>query len=384
MFLHNLKYSLKTLFKNKTLIFWTFAFPLILGTLFQMAFQDIEKNETLDTISIAIVEEKENNIKNIFEELEIEDKKMFSIFYGNEEEAKEKLEQSEISGYLILSDTPKIIVKENGINQTILKYVVGEIIETEEIMNNMITYEISQNGVLTNEFYQTLYENIKKIELENKIEIKDISSRNLSYTLIEFYTLIAMTALYGGILGLYLINQNLANQSSNGKRIAVSPASKRTIIISSALAGYIVQLIGIALLFLYTIFALHINYGEHFFFILLLTLIGCLAGLSMGIMIASILKINETTKTGIVIAFTMLGCFLSGMMGITMKYIVDKNIPILNIINPANMITDGLYSLYYYETLDRYYFNIISLIIFSCFMLALSMQSLRRQKYDSI
>ena len=67
-----------------------------------------------------------------------------------------------------------------------------------------------------------------------------------------------------------------------------------------------------------------------------------------------------------------------------MKYIVDKNIPILNIINPANMITDGLYSLYYYETLDRYYFNIISLIIFSCFMLALSMQSLRRQKYDSI
>ncbi len=384
MFLHNLKYSLKTLFKNKTLIFWTFAFPLILGTLFQMAFQDIEKNETLDTISIAIVEEKENNIKNIFEELEIEDKKMFSIFYGNEEEAKEKLEQSEISGYLILSDTPKIIVKENGINQTILKYVVGEIIETEEIMNNMITYEISQNGVLTNEFYQTLYENIKKIELENKIEIKDISSRNLSYTLIEFYTLIAMTALYGGILGLYLINQNLANQSSNGKRIAVSPASKRTIIISSALAGYIVQLIGIALLFLYTIFALHINYGEHFFFILLLTLIGCLAGLSMGIMIASIFKINENTKTGIVIAFTMLSCFLSGMMGITMKYIVDKNIPILNIINPANMITDGLYSLYYYETLDRYYFNIISLIIFSCFMLALSMQSLRRQKYDSI
>lgn len=384
MFLHNLKYSLKTLFKNKTLIFWTFAFPLILGTLFQMAFQDIEKNETLDTISIAIVEEKENNIKNIFEELEIEDKKMFSIFYGNEEEAKEKLEQSEISGYLILSDTPKIIVKENGINQTILKYVVGEIIETEEIMNNMITYEISQNGVLTNEFYQTLYENIKKIELENKIEIKDISSRNLSYTLIEFYTLIAMTALYGGILGLYLINQNLANQSSNGKRIAVSPASKRTIIISSALAGYIVQLIGIALLFLYTIFALHINYGEHFFFILLLTLIGCLAGLSMGIMIASIFKINENTKTEIVIAFTMLSCFLSGMMGITMKYIVDKNIPILNIINPANMITDGLYSLYYYETLDRYYFNIISLIIFSCFMLALSMQSLRRQKYDSI
>ncbi|HAB66505.1 MAG TPA: ABC transporter permease, partial [Firmicutes bacterium] len=39
---------------------------------------------------------------------------------------------------------------------------------------------------------------------------------------------------------------------------------------------------------------------------------------------------------------------------------------------------------YYYDTLDRYYFNLISLIIFSAILLALSVYSLRRQKYDSI
>lgn len=78
------------------------------------------------------------------------------------------------------------------------------------------------------------------------------------------------------------------------------------------------------------------------------------------------------------------GCFLSGMMGITMKYIVDKNIPIVNKINPASMITDGFYSLYYYDTLDRYFFNIASLLIFALIMIAISYFSLRRQKYDSI
>ena len=76
--------------------------------------------------------------------------------------------------------------------------------------------------------------------------------------------------------------------------------------------------------------------------------------------------------------------FFAGMMGITMKYIVDKNIPILNKLNPANMITDGFYSLYYYDTLDRYYFNIISLLIFSIVLIGFSILSLRRQKYDSI
>ena len=43
MFIHNLKYSLKVLFKNKGLIFWTFVFPIILGTLFKMAGLDENK-----------------------------------------------------------------------------------------------------------------------------------------------------------------------------------------------------------------------------------------------------------------------------------------------------------------------------------------------------
>lgn len=80
----------------------------------------------------------------------------------------------------------------------------------------------------------------------------------------------------------------------------------------------------------------------------------------------------------------MLGCFFSGMMGITMKYMIDKNIPIINKMNPASMITDGFYSLYYYDTLNRYWFNIYSLLIFSAIMLGLSILSLRRQKYDNI
>lgn len=80
----------------------------------------------------------------------------------------------------------------------------------------------------------------------------------------------------------------------------------------------------------------------------------------------------------------MFGCFLSGMMGVTMKYTIDKNIPLLNKINPASMITDGFYALYYYDTLDRYYLNIVSLLIFAFILIAISSFSLRRQKYDSI
>ncbi len=75
---------------------------------------------------------------------------------------------------------------------------------------------------------------------------------------------------------------------------------------------------------------------------------------------------------------------LSGMMGITMKYVIDKNVPILNKINPANMITDGFYALYYYDTPERFFMNLISLILFSLVLFLISIVILRGEKYDSI
>lgn len=202
--------------------------------------------------------------------------------------------------------------------------------------------------------------------------------------MIEFYTLIAMTALYGGMLSMFSINQSMPNLSNKGKRIAVSQTKKSTIIFSSLLASYIVQLIGMVIVFIYTIFVLNINYGENLGLIILLALIGSFAGLSLGLFVGAVLKTNENNKMGILVAFTMLGCYFSGMMGITMKYIIDKNIHIINKLNPASMITDGFYSLYYYNTLNRYWFDIISIIIFSVVLVTIAVFSLRRQKYDSI
>lgn len=43
MFAHHFKYTLVTLLRKKSLIFWTFAFPIILALLFNFAFSDIEK-----------------------------------------------------------------------------------------------------------------------------------------------------------------------------------------------------------------------------------------------------------------------------------------------------------------------------------------------------
>ncbi len=396
MFIHNFKYALKTLFRDKMLIFWTFAFPIILGTFFNMAFSNIENSEKLEIIDIAIVDNDEFQNNELFKEAfktlsdEENEDRLFNTKYVTEEEAKQLLEKDEITGYMILEeDNPKVVVTTSGINETILKYVVEEITTSGQIVESLMDKEINKelsSGVynLYNLDYEKIYKNVLEKTQNQEAKITDISNNNLSYTMIEFYTLIAMACLYGGILGMVAINKNLANMSSNGKRVSIAPTPKGKVIFSSILASYITQLVGLTLLFIYTIFVLKVDYGTNLPLIILLGIVGSLAGLSMGLAIGTILKANENVKTGIVIAVTMFGCFLSGMMGITMKYIIDKNASIINKINPASMITDGFYSLYYYDTLDRYYFNIISLLIFAIIMVIISYTSLRRQKYDSI
>jgi len=358
-----------------------------------MAFSNIEKNEKLNIIDIAVVHDENFNndeiFKQAFENLSDEknENRIFNTKFVDETTAKELLENKEIVGYLkIEDDTPKVVVKSSGINETVFKYVTEEISSTAEIVKNKAEYNIKKemtSGNFNIDF-EKIYQDVLNLVQNQEVNIKDISSSNLSYTMIEFYTLIAMACLYGGILGMTAINQNLANMGSIGKRVGVSPVSKMKLVFSSLIAGYITQLIGVALLFVYTMFVLKVDYGNNLPLIILLAMVGSLAGLSMGMFIATIFKTNENNKTGIIISVTMLGCFLSGMMGITMKYIVDKNVPILNKINPASMITDGFYSLYYYDTLNRFWFNFSSLLIFSAVMIVFSYFSLRRQRYDSI
>ena len=394
MFINNFKYSFKVLIRNKGLIFWTFAFPILLGLFFYLAFSDIENKENFKQIDIAVIENKEFQNDEFYKEAikVLSDKnnssRIFNTKYVSKKDAEGKLKNKKISGYLeFTNDNVNITVNSSGVNETIIKYVVSELKSDKKIMNDLVRRKVikSQNNSYDKIInYEEIYNNVIKILNEDNVKLNNISNENLSYTMIEYYTLIAMACLYGSMLSMYITNFKLANMNSVGKRISLSPTSKTKLLLSSLLSSYLVQLIGLILLFIFTIFVIKVDYGNNLPLVIALSLVGSLSGLTLGVFVASKFKVSEGSKIGILISVIMLGSFLSGMMGITMKYVIDKNIPIINKLNPVNMITDGLYSLYYYNTLDRYYFNIISLVTFSIIMMILSINSLRRQKYDSI
>lgn len=374
MFYHNFKCSLKILLKNKGLVFWTFVFPIILGIFFNMAFSDIDKKEKFNSIDIAVVSSEDFNNNVIFKQSieflsdEKSDNKMFNTVYTSKKKATYLLENNKIDGYLtFFGDNVNITIKKNGVNQTILKYIIEDINSNKKILAEA----------------SNISETLSLIK-NNSVKLNNITNKNLGFSMIEYYTLIAMACLYGSMLSMYVLNYSQANISSVGKRVSISSSKKTSLLLSGFFASYVVQLIGIFLLLFVTLFLFKVDYGNNLIYVFILSLFGSLAGLALGIAISSINNISEVTKNGILISIIMFCCFLSGMMGVSMKYIIDKNIPFLNKINPANMITDGFYSLYYYDNLNRFYFNLLSLFIFSIIMILISLRNLRRQEYDSI
>ena len=145
MFKHNLKYSLKILLKNKSLIFWTFVFPILLGTLFKMAFSNIENSETLKIIDIAIVNDAEfNNDVTLKETIKYlsdvtNEDQLFNTKYVDKDSANKLLESDDISGYIeVINGKVSVYVNKSGINETILKYVVDEVIRNNKVYENFI------------------------------------------------------------------------------------------------------------------------------------------------------------------------------------------------------------------------------------------------------
>lgn len=399
MFWHNFKYTLQIIFRDHALVFWTFAFPIILGAFFYLAFSNITSSESLNIINIAVVDNETWQNDQIFrpalDELSSDGSadQLFHTQYVSRDTADQLLADGEISGYLLLEptkaspstetssvpsaaifhapalNTPTIFADKSDINSTILQFAIESIAEQASIIETVAKEDPARLAALAH------------VHVANLV---DQSGSNLDYTMIEYYSLIAMSCLYGGLIGMVAVNQLLANMSTSGKRIAVSPASKSLLILGATLASYIVQLLGLALLFSFLIFVLHVDFGASLFPVVLLSLVGSFAGLALGIFLASTVRSNPNLKVGLVLAITMTGCFFAGMMGPSMKYVIDTNLPLLNRVNPANLITDGFYALYYYDTFDRYWGNIITLVIISLAMLAVAVYSLRKEQYDRL
>ena len=67
-----------------------------------------------------------------------------------------------------------------------------------------------------------------------------------------------------------------------------------------------------------------------------------------------------------------------------MKYIIEKNLPIVNRINPAAIISDCFYSICVFDDMSMYIRCIASMVVWTVVLAASSIIVLRREKYANL
>jgi len=384
--MHLFKIRLKCLLRNKPTIFWTLLFPLLLSTLFYFAFNNMANLDSFETINIGIVESEAEGFDDFVEFISHveykEGSKMFKVILNNQDDAIVQLKENKISGYIEYSHINQenniiLTIKNSGINETILKTFLDDYVQASASIKSIMT---KSGGTVD---IETLLEQISN--QNNYIVEKGSGNNSPNLILIYFYSLLAMALIYGGIWGTNEIVNLQANLSSKGMRISVGPTKRLKLLLINMSCAFIIHFAEILIFLFYFSVVLGISFGSNTPLIILLCILGSFTGISFGAFIGiSLKKASQEFKITLTSMIGVFGGFLSGMMYANIKYWISTNIPILSYINPVNVMTDGLYSLYYFPTLERYFLNIIILVIMCIVFVAGTYINFRRDNYESL
>jgi len=381
MFAHIYLYRLKCIVRDKQVVFWTLLFPILLAVLFEMAFSNITKGEVFKEIKIAVVDNEAFRKDIHFQEAlkavstEADGSRLFDIRYASKEDCINLLKDGEIEGYIYCENGIHLEIKNNGLNETIIKSFLDDYQQTAATLQTVMAQnpEAMQKGLI---------DEIAK----RKDYLKEVAaSHSEPDTAVHyFYTLLAMACMYGSFWGLKEIYAIQGNQSAQGARVCAAPTQKMRAFAASLLAAVTAQAAIILIVLLFLIFALGVDFGNRLAYVVLTCLVGTVAGVTYGTFISILSHKSEGIKVGTLIGTTMLFSFLAGMMYDGMKLIINNNIPILGYLNPVNLIADSFYALYFYSGTTHYSLNLMILAAMAVVFGLITFLVLRRQKYASL
>ncbi len=398
MFLHAMKYMFLSLIRDKSQVFWCFAFPLLLGTMFSFAFGGLGKDENFSPIPVAIVmEEDADAVRSLFDSLSAPGEEQFlEVSYGSMEEALDLLSKKEIYG-IITVDLPDITDYQNAkdpdaLPTAPLTLTISAEMNSDPMYQSILNVFVEQFNM---EYYavadiamthpEALPAALEQMTAQTEYIVEETpGTESLDESLTYFFNLIAMTCLYAAMAGSNIAIDEQANLSVLGARRSISPAPKFITTLGDLAALLIFEFSTVLIALFYFSAVLGVDFGSRLVYIALTALCGCLTGISLGFFIGSIGRFNKGTKFGILMTVIMSSCFLSGLMVGNMRMIVEEICPLINRINPAALISDALYALIIYPSGERFFVNIASLFTISAVFCFGGLILMRRKKYASI
>ncbi len=369
MFGHIFLYTIKQQLSEKSVVFWLIVFPIFMAVLFHAAFSNIQ-DETLETIPAAAVV----TVQNSDFLTAAEQSGMFEITQTDAKTAQNLLDTGKVDVILNVGEDISLTVGTSGLNQSVAAVFADTYRQTVSTLGQI---SVMNPDALHGDA-------LKNLTSDEELIHEESVSVNGDPFAVLYYALIAMSCFMAATISVSIIARLQANQSALAARINCAPPKKLKIFSANLLASFTMQCIYNYLLVLFIWKVLGVDFGKNLVPILGVVTAGCFAGITFGCIISVLTKFSEGMKSGILIAFTLTGCFFAGMMSTDVVYIVKTQMPWLEKINPISRISDSLYLLYYYGVNQQYYRNLIFLVVLGLVCILGTVAVLRVQRYQSV
>lgn len=370
--LHLVKYQCLKVLRERELLFWSCAFPLILGVMFYVAFSDAMEGEILKAIPTAVVEEEGGEI--FLEYLETLDEETLQMEILSEEEALERLHADEIDGIFYAKEEPALTLAASDMEQSILKVILDTYYKNAELMAR-VAKEHPESMEAAVQAMSEWKETTKEVSL---------GGRTLNPYVSYFFALIAYACLSGAFLGMQACVDSQANLSALGARQCITPTKKMQLVHANLLVLFVIHFIEVMLLTLLIQYGFGIDLGGNMLQLVAVNLMGSMIGVSAGILLGSIGKVSYDIRMGLVVSATLVPAFLAGLMVGDMKDLLEQHCPIINRINPAAVLSDAYYCMAVFNDTSRLVRNLTILLVMSAAFLLIAVGVTRRERYDSI
>ena len=371
-----IKYSFLAKIRDFSLVFWPFVFPLVLTTAMYFSIGQMEESD-FETIPVAIVTQstgEEDVFQEYLETMGDDKEALINVRPMAEEEAVTALENGDIEGIFYSREEPSLTVGGSGLAQSILQMILESYTEGKQTLEDVskIHPDRMEAAIRQMSDYGSVTEEVS------------LGGRTTNTTAQFFYAMIGMACLYGCFIGYQSAMDLQANLSALAARRCVSPVHRMRWILSETAVSFGIHFVNMLVLLAYMKYILRLEFAGSYGEMIPVVIIGSMIGVTMGMFITSIGKMGESVKIGIMISVSLALSFLAGLMNADIKNVIDRNVPLLNRINPAALISDALYCLNVYDAPERYMQDMVILFVMCVLLLTGTFLIVRRERYGSI
>lgn len=355
-------YRLKRLLRMKQLFFWSIIFPLLLGTVFKVAFSDAtNKDWGFATIPVAVTTEENGAQDEAFisflKEMKNGDAAFFAVEECDRETAEAMLSGGDVSAVIVTGEKTKVILKENGLNSTVVKTVVDGYLQSKDMF-----VEADMTGKLA-EVIGAFSEEIETLG------VKEFEGTSKDPFVQYFQALIAMASLYGAMYGLMNTNElNIKFANVSARRLAAPMRAIPTVLCDVA-AAFTIQYIQFLINIAYFILILKVDFGSVNGWLFLGGVFYSLLGVLNGYFIGTVVQKSDGLQNAVMMGCTMFSCFLAGLMVGNIRISIELTAPIVNRVNQATLIADSMQALCIMGDMEKYARCLLGILIW-CVCLA--------------